>query len=40
MFHIDIENSVIIISDSHVISINRFNIKLEEWNVCIKGMRS
>jgi vacuolar protein sorting-associated protein 13A/C len=40
MFHIDIENSVIIISDNHVISINRFNIKLEEWNVCIKGMRS
>jgi len=40
MYHINIENSVIIISDNHVISINRFNIKLEEWNVQIKGMRS
>ena len=38
MYHRIIENSVIVLSDGHIISINKFNPKLEEWNVSLKGL--
>jgi vacuolar protein sorting-associated protein 13A/C len=35
--HIEEENTIIIVSDNHILSVNKLNVKQEEWHVKIKG---
>ena len=39
MYHLEEDNTIILISDTHILSINKFNTHIEEWNVRIREIR-
>lgn len=38
MHHIEEDNTIILISDTHILSINKYNTQIEEWNVSIRDI--
>ena len=39
MHHLEEDNTIILISDLHILSINKFNVLIEEWHVNIQDIR-